>query len=203
MSSLYGAKKHIFYEICNEPNGEDVHWDNAIRPYAMEVIPVIRSHDDHSVILVGTGTWSQDIHELVREPLPAWSPDDPKAVPSPLPYINTMYVFHFYANSHKQELRDRVEAVATKIPLFCTEWGTTGNTGLSGFNPEESTKWMQLLNKYGISWCNWAFWAAQDDCAALNIWKLKAGTLQSGEIPDKMLTPSGKFVKSWVTNNSY
>ncbi|MGC8764993.1 MAG: glycoside hydrolase family 5 protein [Brevinematia bacterium] len=185
MSYLYGEKDHVIYEICNEPNGEDVHWNNAIKPYAMEVIPVIRKHDGDAIILVGTGTWSQDIDEPALDPLP---------------YSNVMYVFHFYANSHKQELRERVISVADKIPLFCSEWGTTGNTGLSGFNPEESRIWLELLAKYKISWCNWAFWAAADDCAAIKIFKLKAGSLESGDITDDMLSKSGRFVRDWLTN---
>ncbi|MGC8770806.1 MAG: glycoside hydrolase family 5 protein [Brevinematia bacterium] len=185
MSYLYGEKDHVIYEICNEPNGEEVKWKNAIKPYAMEVIPIIREHDDDAIILVGTATWSQDIEEPVLDPLP---------------FDNVMYVFHFYANTHKQELRDRVLSVVDKIPLFCSEWGTTGSTGLSGFNPEESTKWLKLLAEYKISWCNWAFWAAVDDCAAINISKIKAGSLESGEIDDKMLSKSGRFVRDWLTN---
>lgn len=182
MLDLYAKKDHVIYEICNEPNGDDVHWTNAIKPYAEEMIPLIRAKADN-VILVGTGTWSQDVHEPAEDPLP---------------FKNIMYVFHFYAGSHHQELRDRVEAAAKKIPIFVSEWGSTGNSGSGNFDPVETAKWLKLCDKYKISTCNWSFWASTEESAILNVLKLKAGSLESGKFKDEMLSPSGKLVRKYT-----
>lgn len=51
----------MLYEICNEPNG-NVTWNDNVKPYAETVIPVIRANTN-AIILVGSPTWSQDLHE--------------------------------------------------------------------------------------------------------------------------------------------
>lgn len=48
----YANVPNIIYEICNEPNGE-VTWAD-VRRYASCVIPVIKSHNENAVIIVGT-----------------------------------------------------------------------------------------------------------------------------------------------------
>ena len=42
MSTLYADTPNVIYEICNEPNGNSVTWDKSIKPYAEEIIPIIR-----------------------------------------------------------------------------------------------------------------------------------------------------------------
>ncbi len=74
MSALYQNQENVLYEICNEPNSSAT-WEQ-IKQYAGEVIPVIRANDPDAVIIVGTPTWSQDIH---------------LAADSPLPYDNLLY----------------------------------------------------------------------------------------------------------------
>lgn len=44
MSQKHGQKKHVLYEICNEPNG-GVDWQR-VRDYADDVIKAIRSNND-------------------------------------------------------------------------------------------------------------------------------------------------------------
>ena len=71
----------VLYEICNEPNG-GVTWARDVKPYAETVIAAIREGAPKSVILVGSPTWSQDIHEAAKDPLAG---------------DNLMYTLHFYA----------------------------------------------------------------------------------------------------------
>ncbi|HEY1407216.1 MAG TPA: glycoside hydrolase family 5 protein, partial [Spirochaetota bacterium] len=106
----YGAKKHVIYELCNEPNGYDVSWNNVIRPYAEFVIPAIHAGDPDALIIVGTSTWSQDV-DIAAE--------------NPLAYKNILYAFHFYSGTHTQPLRDKVEAASHRIALFSSEWGNS------------------------------------------------------------------------------
>lgn len=45
------------------------------------------------IILVGSPHWDQDLHLVAADPLQGFN--------------NIMYTLHFYAATHKQELRDR------------------------------------------------------------------------------------------------
>ncbi len=180
MAFLYGAKSHVMYEICNEPNGADVTWKSNIKPYAEYVIPAIREGDSNGVIIVGSGDWSQDIQ-------------DPAA--DPLKYENIIYSVHFYAGTHTQGLRNMISDALHHIPIFCTEWGTSDSSGNNGPFLEEAQTWMDFLNSGKISWCNWALC---DKPAPPFPFKPGAGT--SGDWNDETLTPSGRFVKDAMTN---
>ena len=91
MASKYSGHDNVIYEICNEPVGAD--WNSDIKPYAETVIGTIRQFDDHALILVGTNTWSQDVDSVVGNTL-----DDG----------NVMYVAHFYAGTHKENIRNKI-----------------------------------------------------------------------------------------------
>ncbi len=60
MAKKYKNQKNIFYEICNEPNG-NVSW-KTIKSYATTVIKTIRTYDKKNIILVGTPVWSQEVY---------------------------------------------------------------------------------------------------------------------------------------------
>lgn len=86
MAQKYADVPNVIYEICNEPNG-GTNW-SAIRQYALELIPVIRTYAPEAVIIVGTPTWSQDVDLAANDPITEYD------------YI--MYALHFYAATHKE-----------------------------------------------------------------------------------------------------
>jgi len=178
ISSEYKNYPNILYEICNEPNGDDVTWDKDIKPYAEKVISTIRPIDEDAIIIVGTPTWSQDIHVAAKNPLKG---------------DNIMYALHFYANTHQDALRKRLEECITtyKLPIFVTEFGTCNASAMGGYNPEQTDKWIALLNKYNISWINWSI---SDKDETTSIFKISTST--SGNWSDKDLTDDGKYIKS-------
>lgn len=94
VSVAYAGHDNVLYEICNEPNGSTT-WSD-VKAYAYLVIPVIRSNDPDAVVIVGTPTLSQDVD---------------KAAADPLPYDNVMYALHFYAVTHKEDLRAKAAAL--------------------------------------------------------------------------------------------
>ena len=103
MAALYKDIPNVIYEIANEPNN-GVNWLGSIRPYAQEVIREIRAIDPYNLVIVGTGTWSQDIHEVIGNTINE---------------RNVMYVVHFYAGSHGRSLRDRISAaLANNVGVF-------------------------------------------------------------------------------------
>lgn len=139
ISSLYSDHTNILYEICNEPNGYAT-WD-SVKSYAGEVIPVIRENDPDAVILVGTPTWCQNIDQ---------------AAASPLEFDNVMYTLHFYAATHTDDLRNRLEtAVNNRLPVFISEFGMCDASGNGGNDFNQAAKWMELIDKYNISFFCW------------------------------------------------
>lgn len=175
ISQRYASTPNIIYEICNEPNG-NVNWENDIKPYAEAVIPVIRANSPDSIILVGSGTWSQDID---------------KPADNPLAFDNIMYTCHFYAGTHGQWLRDRIDYALSKgAPIFISEWGTSAADGNGGVFLTEAQQWLVFLNERGISWANWSLCDKGESSAAL-----KSGTSPDGWSENE-LTESGRFVFS-------
>jgi endoglucanase len=182
MANLYGSYPNVIYEIANEPNG-NVTWDSHIKPYAEEVIPVIRAIDPDNIIVVGTGTWSQDVHH---------------AADNPLSYSNVMYTAHFYAGTHGQWLRDRIDYARNKgLAIFVTEWGTSDASGGGGVYLTESKQWTDFMASRKISWANWSLADKAEASAALN-----PGASTSGGWTDSNLSTSGKFVRDEVRAGS-
>jgi aryl-phospho-beta-D-glucosidase BglC (GH1 family) len=176
ISRSYGHYPNIIYEICNEPNG-DVTWERDIRPYAEEVIEVIRNNDDNNIIIVGTATWSQDVHLVSSFPI-----ED----------RNVMYALHFYAGTHGQWLRDRaISALDNGIPIFVSEFGTSSATGGGGVFLQETSEWLDFLDEFNISWINWSLCDKDESSAALN-----PGASNTGEWDDDDLSSSGRYIRT-------
>lgn len=139
VSAKYADHNNVLYEICNEPNGS-TSWDD-IKAYANEVIPVIRANAPESVIIVGTPTWSQDVD---------------KAAADPLDFDNVMYTLHFYAATHKDDLRNKlVAAHEAGLPVFVSEFGICDASGNGSVDIESANAWVELLDAYGASYVSW------------------------------------------------
>ena len=176
MARRYQDCPAVLYEICNEPNG-NVTWERDIRPYAERIIRTIRAQSPRAVILVGSGTWSQDIHTAAQHPLDG---------------NNLMYTLHFYAGTHGAALRQRLrEAVAGGLPVFVSEWGTSRADGSGGVYLEESAVWLDLLDELGVSWANWSLCDKDETSAAL-----RPGTTPDTVGDPAHLSASGAFVFS-------
>lgn len=170
MSARYADNPAVLYEICNEPNG-GVTWSGTVKPYAEKIIPVIRANSD-GIILVGSPTWSQDLHEAAKDPLSG---------------ENIMYTCHFYAGTHTDWLRRRIADCG--LPVFVSEWGTSAADGNGGVYLEEAQKWIDFMSERGISWANWSLCDKNESSAALT-----GGANVSDGISEDELTESGKFV---------
>lgn len=179
MATKHKGKKHVIYEICNEPNGyksdgKAVFWDD-IKRYANQVIPVIRSIDPSTIVIVGTPNFSQSVD---------------RAGDSPLSYDNIMYALHFYAGSHYtsiMKIGDR--ALAKGVALFITECGTSDASGNGGTFFEEFKDWIIWMNKNKLSWITWSF-ADKNESSAL----LAPRSCASNNWTN--LSASGTFIKA-------
>ena len=178
IATEYVNYPNILYELCNEPNGEDVTWDEDVRPYCQTLIETIRAIDEQGIIIAGTPTWSQDIHLAAQNPLEG---------------NNIMYTLHFYADTHRDSLRDRLVDCITnyKLPVFVSEFGTCDASGNTGFNEEQSDLWLDLLNEYNISWVNWSLCDKKETASPL-----KPLTTSRGNWTDEDLTDTGLYIKN-------
>lgn len=169
MAKMFASKNHILFEICNEPNG--VTWASSIKAYANTVVNAIRAIDSSVVIIVGTGTWSQDVNEPAADPLTQ---------------TNIMYTLHFYTGTHTQSLRDKASAALSNIAIFVTEWGTGDSSGNGGPYLSEATNWMNWCDANKITWCNWSLCDKSETSAAL-----VSGASTNGSWPDSQISASG------------
>ena len=176
MAEVFADNDNVLYEICNEPNG-GTSWD-SIKSYAEEVIPVIRAQKPDAVILVGTPTWSQEID---------------KAAASPLDDSNVMYTLHFYAGTHKDDLRNRLETcVQNGLPVFVSEFGMCDASGNGANDFVSTTKWLDLLNKYQISFCCWNL-ANKDESSSV----FKASSTAISDWTDDDFNESGRWIRDY------
>jgi endoglucanase len=178
MAGTYRGSPNVIYEICNEPNGNNVIWKD-IKAYGDFIIPAIRAIDPDSVIIVGTGTWSQDVRA---------------AAVAPLNFTNVLYALHFYSGPSHVELRRNANlALSRNLPLFVSEWGLTDYTGNGELYLDEAQRWVDWMNEHKISWAGWSFSNADEASAAL-----KPKVKMDGPWRDSDLTQSGKWIKSRI-----
>ncbi len=178
ISKLYADYGNVIYEICNEPNGSGS-W-NDVTAYANEVIPVIRANDPDSVIIVGTPTWSQDIDQAMN---------------SPLSFDNIMYALHFYAATHTDWLRSRMEnCVNSGLPVFISEFGMCDASGNGAIDTNQSEQWKALIDKYNTSYMCWNL-ANKNESSSI----IKESCRKLSGWTDDDLNEQGRIIRSWFT----
>lgn len=151
ISARYANNNNVIYEICNEPNGS-TSWGD-VKSYASEVINVIRAHDNDAVILVGTPNFSQGVDAAAESPLDGFS--------------NIMYTLHFYAATHRDDLRARLSAALDAgLPVFVSEFGICDASGNGAIDAQSARAWIDLLNERGVSYVAWNL-SNKDESAAM------------------------------------
>ncbi|MBQ8377962.1 MAG: glycoside hydrolase family 5 protein [Oscillospiraceae bacterium] len=179
IANEYGDCPNIIYELCNEPNG-GVTWSGKIKPYCESVLKSVRKYDSDNIVVCGTATWSQDIHDVVGKTI-----NDK----------NVVYALHFYANTHTDWLRNRLKDCYNKgLPVLVTEFGTCDASGNGGFNASETKKWLNTLDSMNIGFFNWSLCNKSETASIMtsgsSLSGLKAGTSQ--------LTESGKLIREEI-----
>lgn len=178
MAKRYGDRANVIYEIYNEPLA-NASWPNDIKPYAGQVIAAIRAHDPDNLIVVGTPAWSQRVDLAAADPI-----KDP----------NVAYGLHFYAGTHKAELRAKAEkALSLGAALFVTEWGTCNADGNGPIDEASIREWMDFMRRHDLSHCNWSI-ADKRETASI----LQPGAGSEGGWSDRDLTPSGLLVRDLI-----
>lgn len=178
MASKYSGHDNVIYEICNEPVGAD--WNSDIKPYAETVIGTIRQFDNHALILVGTNTWSQDVDSVVGNTL-----DDG----------NVMYVAHFYAGTHKENIRNKIStALNAGVPVFNSECSICDASGNGGIDYASANEWLDFMNSNQLSFIAWSL-SNKAETSAL----ISSGCSAKSGWSDGDLSETGRWFKSAIS----
>lgn len=175
MTSKYADYQNVLYEICNEPNGEGVDW-KTVKEYAEEIIPIIRKNAPEAVIIIGTPTWSQDVDHAADDPVEG---------------SNLMYAVHYYAATHKQELRDKVSYALDKgAAVFVSEYSNCDASGNGAIDEEQAILWAKFTDEHCLSYAQWNL-ANRDESSSMI--KVECEKISGWEDDD--LTQTGLWMK--------
>jgi len=140
MSAKYKNYDNVIYEICNEPNG-GTSWAD-VKSYAEEIIPIIRKNAPDAIIIVGTPNWSQDVDVAAQNPITG--------------YDNIMYAAHFYAATHTDSIRSKVQtALDSGLPVFISEFSICDASGNGAIDYGQADKWFELIDSNNLSYAGW------------------------------------------------
>lgn len=178
VSKKYAAQENVIYEICNEPNG-GTQW-SSVKSYAETIIPVIRANDKDALIIVGTPNWSQDVDIASQDPITG--------------YDNIMYAVHFYAATHKDDLRNKVKtALDNGLPVFVSEFSLCDASGNGGIDYDSSDEWFKLINENNLSYSSWSL-CNKNETSAL----IKSDSTATCSFSDGDLSDTGKYVRDRI-----
>ena len=172
----YGHLPNLIYEPFNEPLRDGVDWSRHVKPYHQRIIAAIRAVDPDNLIVVGSPSWSQDVDIAALDPLGG---------------ENIAYTLHYYAATHKAELRAKADkAIAAGLALFITEFGVVEATGNGPIDHASSEAWWDWAEANDISWLAWST-GDRDETSAT----LKPGT-PPANWSDADLTESGRLLRA-------
>ena len=179
VAKAYGEYPNVIYEIYNEPL-DTTDWSTVVKPYAEDLIDTIRAVDPDNLIIVGTQSWAQDVDKAADDPI--------------IGETNILYALHFYAASHKAELRKKAEyAIGKGLPIIISEWGSVTYSGDGTFDKESTREWMKFTKKHGLTHLNWSV-SDKDETASM----FRSGASSDGRWTKEDLTPSGRLVRDII-----
>ena len=175
MAATYARYPNVIYEIFNEPDYET--WEE-VKKYSIEIIKTIRAIDPDNIILVGSPRWDQDILLPANDPITGFQ--------------NLMYTVHFYAGTHKQWLRDNTDiAISKGLPVFISECAGMEASGDGPINYEEWKKWIDWMDKNGLSWITWSVSDKNETCSVLYPTAASDGNWKDNDLKESGLKARG------------
>ena len=151
MATKYGKYPNIIYEIFNEPPRQT--WEE-VKAYSETVIQAIREIDKNNIILVGSPHWDQDVHIAADSPIEG--------------YDNLMYTLHFYAATHKEDLREKADYALSKgLPLFVSECAGMEASGDGPIDKDSWNAWLNWMETNQLSWACWSVSSKNETCSMI------------------------------------
>ncbi len=171
----YGHLPNLIYEDWNEPLRDGVEWSRDVKPYHERVFGAVRAIDPDNLMIAGSPSWSQDVDLAAQDPLA---------------FTNLAYTLHYYAGTHRQELRDKADAARAKgLALLVTEFGVVNADGDGPIAHEESERWWDWAEAHQIGWMAWSIGDRDESSAALRPGTATAGWTEAD------LTEGGKLLR--------
>lgn len=182
MSAKYVDYDNVLYEICNEPNGS-TSWSD-IKEYAEAVIPVIRANDKDAIIIVGTPTWSQDVEIAADDPITGQE--------------NIAYTTHFYAATHKDNIRSKVKTAHDKgLCVFISEFSICDASGNGAIDYDSAEDWFEMIDEYNLSYAGWSLCNKNETSALID-----SGCSKTSGWEDDDLSDAGKWLKNQIVTDN-
>lgn len=209
MAQKYGSYHNVVFEIFNEPITAS--W-STIRPVEMALVDTIRKYSDN-LILAGTPYYSQDVDDVVSDPITGTNIMTGKA------RSNIAYTFHFYAGTHtlggvgNNSLTYQNKIITTLnagYAIFVSEYGTThadGGSATAGhYYTHDATSadaWLSFLDDYGISSCAWNVNDKYEGSSFFGISSTPSfdGSVAANWYNTSLMTTSGEYIYNKL--NSY
>ena len=181
IAKRYGHTPNIIYEIYNEPL-DTTDWNSVVKPYAERMIKTIRAVDPDNLIIVGTQSWAQDVDKAADNPIRGQS--------------NILYALHFYAATHKDELRQRAQYAINKgLPIIISEWGSVTYNGDGYVDIDSTIEWMKFAKRNGLSHLNWSV-SDKNESASMFL----PSASSNGGWTERDLTISGRLTREIIRN---
>ena len=179
MSKEYKDVPNVIYEICNEPNGKEVTWDEVIKPYAEDIISVIRKNSPESIIIVGLADWCKDTVSAIHNPLTE---------------KNVLYAVHTYMGEDFATVEKNLKlAIKEKFPVIITECAATDGSGDGIVYIDFFKKWIDYLDSNHLSWMVWQF-SDKKESSSLVV---------SKEVRQLQLITQGYYTKEQLEKKKY
>ena len=106
-------------------------------------------------------------------------------------YDNIMYALHFYADTHRDYLRDRMKkAIDSGLPVIVSEFGICDASGNGGNNYDEGNKWIEAMDDYNVSYFIWNL-SNKTETSAL----ISSSCSKLSGFADSELSDSGRWYK--------
>ena len=105
-----------------------------------------------------------------------------------------MYAVHFYAATHKDDLRNKVKsALANGLPVFVSEFSLCDASGNGGIDYDSSDAWFELINDNNLSYASWSL-CNKNETSAL----LRSDSQATSSITAEDLSDTGKYVRDRI-----
>lgn len=177
----FSFEREFKYDDLGNPEAMQAYW-TALKEYAEGLIDTITSIDDtHPLILMGCPCWDQRIDFAVNDPIEG--------------YDNLMYTVHFYAGTHKDDLRNAVRnACEAGVPIIISECAACNADGDGLADDESWAEWNSLAADYDLSMLVWSIGDKNEFCSMIS-----KEAASEGPWSDVELRPWGLTVKNeWL-----
>jgi endoglucanase len=108
-----------------------------------------------------------------------------------------MYTMHFYAATHKDDLRNRMrEARAGGLPVFVSEFGICDASGNGAIDVQSAAEWVAAMDELGVSYVMWNLSNKDESSSAI-----VAGCSKVSGLAEEDLSFAGRWLRATLSGD--